>query len=241
MAGTVVIAVTPNTATWTLRGPGTFNAGVPYTGTGDETILACPTGEYRVFWDEVTDYASPRAQVGTLAEGATLTLTGTYVDDDADEGLLVIVRTMLSECATYQSFVSAVDATEALATIILDIDEDTDANLDANRPCAYVGFGDTETFTRYASGTRDWFHRTGTIEIVLEKDADTVTYPNDPSGAEIAFTKETGPLRREFLALSGTEGYLSVEELTATEPQRSSDIESGGGRDYFIRQYVVRF
>jgi len=72
--GTVVLEVTPESGTWTLTGPGTYEE----TGTGSETLAAVEIGEYKLVFDALANYTKPPDQHGRLTEGATLTLAAMY-------------------------------------------------------------------------------------------------------------------------------------------------------------------
>ena len=77
LTGTVVVDVTPNNAAWVI----TDADGDTHNGAGDATLANMPTGPLTVVWGGLTGYATPSPNPGnyTVEEGATLTLTGTYI------------------------------------------------------------------------------------------------------------------------------------------------------------------
>ena len=88
--GTIVIDQTPNAlvgAGWTLTGPQTES------GSGDATLADMPVGQYTLTWAAVSGYITPSSDTQTLATDGTITFSGTYVEDSADTGTIVIDQT----------------------------------------------------------------------------------------------------------------------------------------------------
>ena len=75
--GTVVVNVTPDTATWTLAGPTGFE-GNSQTYTGDRTFTNAPVGNYTWTGNALTGYTKPSSQTQTLTNGGTITFTKTW-------------------------------------------------------------------------------------------------------------------------------------------------------------------
>lgn len=75
--GTVLISPSPDgiDPPWILRGPNGFSA----RGTGQGRLAGRAVGEYSVEWQDHPGYRTPEAVNGTLAEGDSLQLEGTYV------------------------------------------------------------------------------------------------------------------------------------------------------------------
>lgn len=80
-SGTIAIAATPNTGTWTLTGPSGF---VTVTGTGDYSQASVPAGTYYLSPNALTGYTIPPATGGLLEDGETLTLTATWASNAQD-------------------------------------------------------------------------------------------------------------------------------------------------------------
>ena len=74
--GTIVIEQTPDEVAghWVLGGPSGTREGA-----GDVTLTEMPAGEYACTWIEVQGWVTPTCVPQTLAAGATVTFTGTYV------------------------------------------------------------------------------------------------------------------------------------------------------------------
>jgi len=73
--GDISVAVTPDSATWNLKGPVGFTE---VDDTGDQTYSTQPTGVYLLTPNAVAGYDTPSATYGELTDGGTLTLTLTY-------------------------------------------------------------------------------------------------------------------------------------------------------------------
>ncbi len=75
--GTVVVNVTPDTATWTLSGPAEFS-GNGSTYSGDQTFTNAPVGSYTWTGNALSGYTTPPTQTLTLSAGGTITFTKTW-------------------------------------------------------------------------------------------------------------------------------------------------------------------
>jgi formylglycine-generating enzyme required for sulfatase activity len=62
-------------APWTLQGPDGFEQ----TGTGDNTLVDMPSGDYTVIWGDVLGWETPPPATGNLVEGEGLTFTAEYL------------------------------------------------------------------------------------------------------------------------------------------------------------------
>ncbi len=75
--GTVVVNVSPGTATWTLSGPTGFSGnGTTYT--GNQTFTNVPVGTYTWTGNALSGYNTPSSQTATLANGSTITFNKTW-------------------------------------------------------------------------------------------------------------------------------------------------------------------
>jgi len=94
--GDLTLTITPESATWTLYGPGNFNGSTGVdTGTGSTTYSATAAGVYTLQLGDVATYLTPADKTGNLAADGTLTLTATYIDQTAG-GLNGIIATCVS-------------------------------------------------------------------------------------------------------------------------------------------------
>lgn len=94
--GDLTLSVTPESATWTLYGPGTYNSNTGQsTGTGSTTLSGVPAGVYTLALDSVANYLTPGDKSGVLSADSTLTLTATYVDKTA-AGTIGVLATCVS-------------------------------------------------------------------------------------------------------------------------------------------------
>jgi formylglycine-generating enzyme required for sulfatase activity len=79
-AGSITIDPEPNAinAPWTLTGPSSYS----HIGTGDETIPGLTPGTYTITWGAVTgwDLPDPATEALALADGGTVTFSGTYTE-----------------------------------------------------------------------------------------------------------------------------------------------------------------
>jgi len=79
-AGSITVNPEPNSisAPWTLTGPSSYS----HSGTGDETIPSLTPGSYMITWGAVTgwDLPDPATETLALADGGTVTFTGTYTE-----------------------------------------------------------------------------------------------------------------------------------------------------------------
>jgi len=77
--GTIVIDPEPDAlnAPWSLSGPGGYNN----SGNGDLTLNDLDIGDYTITWGAVAGWITPPGEMQTLTAGATITFTGTYVEE----------------------------------------------------------------------------------------------------------------------------------------------------------------
>jgi uncharacterized protein (TIGR02145 family) len=86
-SGTIVIDPEPDAlnAPWSLVGPCSYSE----SGNGDQTLNDLNPGDYTITWEDVTGWITPSAEMKTLAAGATVTFSGTYVEEPST-GTIVI-------------------------------------------------------------------------------------------------------------------------------------------------------
>ncbi len=76
LTGSVVVHVTPNTASWSF----TDGQGGAHSGTGEATVSDVPVGEITLTWNPMVGYTtpSPNPATQTLAKDGAVTFTGVY-------------------------------------------------------------------------------------------------------------------------------------------------------------------
>lgn len=89
--GTVVVDVTPNTASWSF----TDGDGMIHNGTGDQTLTGVPTGSIMLTWGALAGYDTPNPNPHTqsLTNGTTVTFTGAYTPHTGTLGIKVTPAT----------------------------------------------------------------------------------------------------------------------------------------------------
>jgi sulfatase modifying factor 1 len=91
VAGSITINPEPDSAnaTWQIAGPNNFTR----SGTGNATITDMAAGNYTVTWAVVAGWTAPNPATVTLAlaEGGTLTFTGTYTQGGVAPGAFVVI------------------------------------------------------------------------------------------------------------------------------------------------------
>lgn len=142
-----------------------------------------------------------------------------------------LLRTSLANCATFQSFVSAADATAALAKIYHDAwptpesggPSHTLAEIEALRPSAIVYTEDESGFVveRDAAGGFDCARRNGGRLVA-------VLFRNVPSEDKYALAKvatdfrtTAGSIVDELMDQSETAGRLAIQRITCSGPYRT--------------------
>jgi hypothetical protein len=73
--GTVIVGVTPDTASWTV----TDGDGVAHPGSGDATLTGTPTGTVSIAYGALSGYDAPLPDSDVLVEGGAVTFSGTYI------------------------------------------------------------------------------------------------------------------------------------------------------------------
>ena len=72
-------------APWTVTGPDSYSEA----GTGDRTFTGLTPGNYTVTWGDVTGWATPPGETGTVVGDATLTFSCVYVEEGGSGTIVV--------------------------------------------------------------------------------------------------------------------------------------------------------
>ena len=136
------------------------------------------------------------------------------------------LRTLLSESATWQTWTGSADATEALEHIYL-VEADPD---EVTRPFAVVGFGDSYNARAEAGGAGQVYVDGGELFLMFEDEPDS---EHSAADAELTFLNNVGNSLSEMLEISGTDAYLTIEEITLDWGPARSRREEGDEDDYY--------
>ena len=83
-SGNLSVAVTPNTASWILKGPDTFGTDGVSSGTGDASFSDIPAGVYVFEPQGLAGYRTPPREFKVLANGEAVTFTAIWYDNQGD-------------------------------------------------------------------------------------------------------------------------------------------------------------
>jgi len=137
------------------------------------------------------------------------------------------LRTLLANCQSFQEWVGADDAAEALAFISL-VAKDTN-----ERPLALAmqAPGRGWSAQQNAGGAANWFSSKGTLLLLLEDDVATEMAEPD---AELTFTNLVGDIISDIMELAGAGVYLNVTSIAIKDgPSRSFFDEKESNGDYY--------
>jgi hypothetical protein len=138
---------------------------------------------------------------------------------------LSALRTMVSQSATFQTWVGAANAAAALASIhMVGL-----AEADVARPFALVTLGDNWRRT-YAGTNR--FTMNGELFLVLEGEVDAANV-DDFADAEFEFTNTVGGIIEDLEALSESEALIVQSIRVQDAPQRSWRDEKASEGEYY--------
>ena len=148
---------------------------------------------------------------------------------------LDLLRTMLSESATFQTWVAAADATEALDSIhLVELEEG-----DVVRPLAVIDIGEEWSSTQFAAGVNGTFINSGQLLLFFEAD---VAEGATEGEAVIAFLDEVGGCIQDIQVLSGQGGYISIHSVEMAEPpMRAVDDEEPPEGDFYRIKFVIEW
>lgn len=146
---------------------------------------------------------------------------------------LNLLRTAVSESATFQSAIGAADATEALASVYYEITEEDDLSDAAKRPCAVVYIAEWE-FPHFATDPSvigDW-----TISVVLLQDAQR-DLDNDENEEFLLFVNYIEDVLDDMITYLSGRGYrrigLGVPPMRTPRNQRRYTGDGSASNDYY--------
>lgn len=138
---------------------------------------------------------------------------------------LKYLRDQLAACSTFQTWVGALNATEALDSIFYV------ATSTLTLPLAVVDWGRSGRLDAEAGGTRTQFDQDGELTLLLR--AGVTSSADDQQGEEgIVFMNTVGNVLAELLQLAGVAAYLDLVSVEHGPPQRPSEAEANSGGDF---------
>ncbi len=143
------------------------------------------------------------------------------------------LKTLLSNSATFQSWVGAADAAEALASIyMVRVDEET-----FTRPLAVIDIGEKYYSNIRSGGGANFFQKRGELLLMFEAD---VVEGSTSEEAVLNFLDNVGGCLADMEELSGTPEFLSLHEIEFDEaPTRSIDDEEPPEGDFYRVKFIV--
>jgi len=144
------------------------------------------------------------------------------------------LRTLLSTVTSFQTWVGAVDAAEAL----LRIHEIEVAQDSLTRPFAVVDDGEEWTSARLDGGGA--FRTEGALVLLLEEDVAVANQASERD-AQYAFTNAGGAILEELWSLSGAGGTLHVTGIEKIHGPARSEQNERETDDYMQMILMVRW
>jgi hypothetical protein len=136
------------------------------------------------------------------------------------------LRAVLSTCGTFQDWVDAEDAAEALSSIY-EIEEGAE---DVVRPFAIVDDGDEFEGERIDAGGE--YRTTGSLFLLFEGAVDTSTDKTERD-AQYAFTNVVGGIMEELLVKARPGSAIYISGFSKVHgPARTPEKERASGGDY---------
>ena len=144
---------------------------------------------------------------------------------------LFYLRATVAGSSTFQTWVSADDATEALDSIyVVSVDKPT-AGWSSILPFAVVDWADNLSFRSYAGGIANEFTQSGDLFLTLWSAVDPT---HSDADAAMTFLNTVGAIEAEMELLAGLGGYLDISEITRESgPSRPMDDEAETSGDVY--------
>jgi hypothetical protein len=150
---------------------------------------------------------------------------------------LSILRTMISQSTSFQTWTGTANATAALARIYFEAQDDASIA----RPFSLVFMGNEYVQQSIAGGASQVFQPSGQLVMMFE---DAVAPGNAGSEADsyFAFANEIGDVIDDLLALGGTDSLLSFESIALTGgPSRSEKNDKVSLGDIYTASFNVNW
>lgn len=149
---------------------------------------------------------------------------------------LKYLRDTIAASATFQTWVGALNATEALGSIHYVAVAEADATL----PLAVVDWGRTVEWDAQALGSRREFLQEGELALLFR--AGVTSSADDQLGEEgIVFMNKVGAVILEMLQLSGQATYLDIVRVQLGDYERPTEDEAKTAGDFVQVLAVVRY
>ncbi|WP_166820516.1 hypothetical protein [Thalassoroseus pseudoceratinae] len=133
---------------------------------------------------------------------------------------------LVSESSTFQSWVSADDATEALDSVFIQA-RSASGDGEYSRPFALIYFeGFSNGLNRYANGT---------LYLLLEADVTESTHQD----SAYEFTNQAGAIVAEVMAGSYAGGKLFIRSINSAVPPQRADFNES--EDYIQQYYSIDY
>lgn len=129
---------------------------------------------------------------------------------------LTTLRTMLAASTTFQTFVAAGSADDALEKIFLFelFTRDRENSLDGRRPFAVLGLGPSFA-EQVAGGGQNYLRDAGALWVYLTANHDGA---EDCSGSGLAFAAAAGGILGDLAGVAGVDDQLSIIRYQVTVP-----------------------
>lgn len=147
------------------------------------------------------------------------------------------LKNMLADSATFQSWVSAANATEAKDNIhLVGIDDEN-----ANSPYATIDHGDSWNIEKIAGGMGNHYIDSGTLRLYMESDI-PASLKSTIGDAKIDFTNNIGAIVDEMLKLAGSDTYLNIQRIDVIEqPARTTEDTEVAQSDYYNINLMIHW
>ena len=145
---------------------------------------------------------------------------------------LGLLRDMIANSATFQSWVGAIDATTAKPFIHFIRPPNT-----FTRPLALIDFGKEYNRQRTAN---DKFEPSGDIDLTFEEDI-TPANTDNWQDAAFTFTNQIGKIIEEIEAVQGVNPFLSIRAIEKRELMRSFEDEDDTLGDFYLAKFEVNW
>lgn len=148
---------------------------------------------------------------------------------------LSYLRDALADCAAFQAWTGAANATEAKGSIAY-----VSAPSSLDLPFAVVGFGPSDHALRGRGGLRNAFDSSGDLRLDFWGSVASSDLADEGDEA-LGFLSTVGAILGELLELAGQAGYLDIVGVSVGEPMRPAEEEAQTSGDFHLLRCVVRY